>query len=204
MSTTQRDELADGGILVYYPHFLSTDEADDLFATLKLDTPWKQETGSFGRPFPRLTAYYADEGVIYRYSGVTHPSLPWPDYLADLRQRIEDAAGALFNSLLLNYYRDGNDSIGYHTDAEPELGINPIVPSLSLGASRRFLLRHMTTKELRTFDLTHGSLLIMAGTTQHHWQHSVPKTKEAVGERINLTFRNITAPDTRGDNDGEQ
>jgi alkylated DNA repair dioxygenase AlkB len=204
MFPIERHELADGGLLIYHPRFLLGADADELLATLKHATPWKQEVGSFGRPFPRLTSYYADPGVTYRYSGVEHPSLPWPEHLLDIRRRVEEAAGAPFNSLLLNYYRDGSDSIGYHTDAEAELGLNPIVPSISLGATRRFLLRHITTKERRTFDLTHGSLLIMAGTTQHHWQHSVPKTTAAVGERINLTFRNITSTDTKGDDHGEQ
>lgn len=193
MSPCERDEIADGGLLLYYRHFLTPEQADELLATLKALTAWKQETGAFGRPFPRLTAYYADEGVAYRYSGVTHPSLPWPDHLLALRQRIEEAASAPFNSLLLNYYRDGQDSMGYHTDAEKELGENPIVPSLSLGATRRFLMKQKKSKERRTFELTHGSLLIMAGTTQHHWLHSVPKTETAVGERINLTFRQIAS-----------
>jgi alkylated DNA repair dioxygenase AlkB len=191
MQSIQRLDIADGGVLLYHPHFLDQHEADDLFAVLKARTPWKQEIASFGRPFPRLTAYHADPGVSYTYSGVTHPSSPWPDYLLDLRRRIEETAGAPFNSLLLNDYRSGDDSIGYHSDAEPELGPNPIVPSLSLGATRQFVLRHVHTSERLTFDLTHGSLLVMAGTTQHHWRHAVPKTKKPVGERINLTFRNI-------------
>jgi alkylated DNA repair dioxygenase AlkB len=190
MPVSRRD-ITDGGVLIHDPDFLRREAADELFALLKARTEWKQETGSFGRPFPRLTAYYADAGVSYTYSGVTHPAAVWPDHLIDLRRRIEAAAEAPFNSLLLNYYRHGTDSIGYHTDAEQTLGINPIVPSLSLGATRQFVLRHMRTKERFTFDLTHGSLLIMAGTTQHHWMHAVPKTKKTVGERINLTFRNL-------------
>src|SRR5262249_33301040 len=133
----------------------------------------------------------------------THPALPWPEYLVDIRRRIEEAAGAPFNSLLLNYYRHGSDSIGYHSDDEKELGHNPIVPSLSLGATRQFILRHTRTKERLTFDLTHGSLLIMAGTTQHHWKHTVPKTKRPVGKRINLTFRNIQLA-REGTSDGSQ
>jgi alkylated DNA repair dioxygenase AlkB len=193
MSALQRHDIADGGVLLYHAHFLPHDEADALFARLKREAPWKQETSSFGRPFPRLTAYHADAGVAYRYSGVEHQAAPWPDYLLAIRRRVEEAAGAGFNSLLLNYYRDGSDSIGHHSDAEPELGLNPIVPSISLGGTRRFILRHVRTKEKLTFDLTHGSLLVMAGTTQHHWQHAVPKTSEPVGERINLTFRNIHA-----------
>jgi alkylated DNA repair dioxygenase AlkB len=198
MSTIQRHEIADGGLLLYHPHFLPPGDADELFATLKHDTPWKQEVASFGRPLPRLTAYYADPGVAYRYSGVEHPALPWPEYLGELRRRVEERAGAPFNSLLLNFYRDGSDSIGYHSDAEPELGLNPVVPSISLGSTRRFLLKHVSTNELLTFDLTHGSLLIMGGTTQHHWRHSVPKTKTPVGECINLTFRDVTPADVKG------
>lgn len=191
MQPISRRDIADGGVLIFHSHFLTQREADELFATLKESTPWKQEVGSFGRLFPRLTAYYADPGVSYTYSGVTHPASTWPDCLVEIRQRIEEAAGAPLNSLLLNYYRTGDDSMGFHSDDEPELGENPIVPSLSLGATRRFVLRHMHTRERFTYDLTHGSLLVMAGTTQHHWQHTIPKTKKPVGEHINLTFRNI-------------
>jgi alkylated DNA repair dioxygenase AlkB len=194
MPSFQRHEIADGGLLLYAPDFLPRDEADDLFAELVALTPWAQEHGPFGHPLPRLTAYHADPGVSYTYSGITHQSAPWPDYLLDLRRRVEEAAGGRFNSLLINYYRTGQDSIGYHTDAEPELGANPTVPSLSLGAARTFHLQHVRTRERLTFDLPHGSLLIMAGTTQHHWRHGVPKTTRPVGERINLTFRNIISP----------
>jgi alkylated DNA repair dioxygenase AlkB len=203
LPSIQRRDIADGGVLLYHPHFLSPLEADRLFAQLEVLTAWKQETASFGRPFPRLTAYYADPGVAYTYSGVTHPASDWPDHLIDLRQRIQEAALAPFNSLLLNYYRDGNDSIGYHTDAEPELGRDPIVPSLSLGGVRQFVLQHMRTRERITYDLTHGSLLVMAGTTQHHWRHAVPKTKKPVNKRINLTFRNILSR-SEGTSDGRQ
>ena len=191
MQDIQRHDIADGGVLLFHPHFLAAEEAERLFARLKEQTPWKQETASFGRPFPRLTAYYADAGVHYTYTGVTHPALAWPDELLALRRRIEGAAQAPFNSLLLNYYRDGNDSIGYHTDAGPEVGPEPIVPSLSLGSPRLFYLQHVRTRERLTFELGGGSLLVMAGTTQHHWRHAVPKTRKPVGERINLTFRDI-------------
>lgn len=191
MPPFQRHDLADGGLLLYAPAFLAPAEADALLAELVARSPWEQQRGPFGHPLPRLTAYHADPGVSYTYSGVTHAAAPWPDHLLALRRRVEEAAGAPFNSLLINYYRTGSDSIGYHTDAEPELGVNPIVPSLSLGATRRFHLRHMRTGERHTFDLPHGSLLIMAGTTQHHYKHAVPKTNQPVGERVNLTFRNI-------------
>ena len=127
----------------------------------------------------------------YRYSGVTHRGDGWPDELLAVRQKVEHAAGAEFNSLLLNFYRDGRDSIGFHADDEKELGKNPVVASISLGAVRKFVLKHVRSKETLTFHLAHGSLLVMAGTCQHHWHHGVPKTTQEVGERINLTFRNL-------------
>jgi alkylated DNA repair dioxygenase AlkB len=191
VSQAQRRDIADGGILLYDPGFLSREEADSLFDTLKQRTSWRQHTGPFGQLVPRLLAYHADPGVVYRYSGLVHESVPWPDFLLSVRRRVEGVAGAPFNSLLLNFYRDGSDSIGFHADNEEELGGNPIVPSISLGSTRRFILRHNQTRERLHYDLTHGSLLLMAGTTQHHWQHAVPKSDTPVGERINLTFRNI-------------
>jgi alkylated DNA repair dioxygenase AlkB len=188
---SERIDLADGGVVIYHEHFFTAEEADELFGEVKAATPWKQERTNWGNALPRLTAWYADPGLTYRYSGVTHHAAAWTEALGEVRRRVEAAAGAPFNSLLLNYYRDGGDSIGYHSDAEPELGLNPIVPSVSLGATRTFFLRHERTGERRSFDLMHGSLLIMAGTLQHHWKHAVPRAKGNVGERINLTFRNI-------------
>jgi alkylated DNA repair dioxygenase AlkB len=187
----ERREVEDGGVLIYFPRFFPNDEADALFAALQKDIAWKQEKGRFGRSFPRLTALYADEGVVYTYSGVTYPSLVWTAELDAVRRRVERAAGGPFNSVLLNRYRDGSDSIGWHADNEPELGVNPIVPSISLGAERRFLLRHKRSGRKIEYALKHGSLLVMAGTLQHHWMHSLPKSTAPVGERINLTFRNI-------------
>jgi alkylated DNA repair dioxygenase AlkB len=184
-------QLADGGTVYYDEHFFAPDEADRLFAVLRERAAWRQEKTNFGHAFPRLTAYYADPGVAYTYSGVTHTALEWTDELREVRRRVEAAASAPFNSLLLNLYRGGQDSIGFHSDAEPELGNNPIVPSITLGATRTFVLRHDRTGERRNFELSHGSLLLMGGTLQHHWEHAVPKAKAPVGERINLTFRNI-------------
>src|SRR5581483_8494206 len=191
--TSMKESVADGGVLVYDPHFFSAPDADRLLRVLVAETSWKQEYGRFGRPFPRLTALYGDEGLTYRYSGVTYAVLLWTAELDKVRRRVEDAAAAPFNSVLLNRYRDGRDSMGLHSDDEPELGINPIVPSISLGAERRFVLRHKTKKIRRDLVLGHGSWLIMAGTLQHHWQHALPKTAEPVGERVNLTFRRIFA-----------
>jgi alkylated DNA repair dioxygenase AlkB len=191
---TERKAVAGGGILIYYSQFFEEAEADTLFAVLQKTITWKQERGRFNRPFPRLTALYADAGVTYTYSGVTYPSLVWTAELGAIRRRVEEAAGAPFNSVLLNRYRDGGDSMGFHADDEPELGPNPVVPSISLGAERRFVLRHNRTRERIEYDLQHGSLLIMAGTLQHFWQHALPKTPRPAGERINLTFRNLLPP----------
>jgi alkylated DNA repair dioxygenase AlkB len=184
-------QVADGGTIFYDETFLNRDEADALFAHLKQVVPWRQEKTSWGNAFPRLTMYYADPGVTYSYSGVTHEVAGWTPQLEHVRRRIEEVARTTFNSLLLNYYRDGSDSMGYHADDEPELGANPIVPSVSLGACRRFVLKHNRTKEKLIWDLGHGSLMIMGGTLQHFWKHALPKVKENVGERINLTFRTI-------------
>jgi alkylated DNA repair dioxygenase AlkB len=144
-------------------------------------------------PFPRLTAWYADAGLTYRYSGVAHQAIEWTPPLTEIRRRTEEAVGAQFNSVLLNFYRDGSDSIGYHADNEPELGVNPVIASISLGAIRQFVMKHSKSGEKLKFDLAHGSLLVMSGTCQHHWVHGVPKTTALVGARINLTFRNIIA-----------
>src|SRR5262249_9159354 len=130
-------------------------------------------------------------GVSYSYSGVTHHGSGWTPELLDVRRRVEEAAGTEFNSLLLNLYRGGGDSMGFHTDAEPELGPNPVGASVSLRTVRKFVLRHRSTGETHSFLLAHGSLLVMGGTCQHFWLHGVPKTDQEVGERINLTFRKI-------------
>lgn len=182
--------LCDGGTLLYAPAFYARDEAEDLLRRLLAATPWKQEVGR-GRPFPRLTAWYADPGLIYRYSGVTHRGKGWTPALEDVKRRVEAAAATTFNSLLLNRYRHGRDSIGFHADDEPELGTNPVVASLSFGAVRDFVIKHKRTREKLVFPLGHGSLLVMGGTCQHHWVHGVPKTAAEVGERLNLTFRKI-------------
>lgn len=188
---TIREELTDGGILIYCDDFYSRTDADERMITLRETLNWEQLIGRFQQPFPRLTAYYADEGVDYAYSGVIHHGEGWPDVLQEIKDRIEPEAETTFNSVLLNLYRDQTDSMGYHADDEPELGPNPIVGSISFGAARRFLLKHNETKELRQYDLVRGSMLIMAGTLQHHWKHAVPRTSQARGERINLTFRTI-------------
>jgi alkylated DNA repair dioxygenase AlkB len=182
--------LPDAGWLLYDESFLPVDDADALFALLREAVPWKQE-GNPGRKFPRLTAWYANAGLSYTYSGVTHEAIPWTPELLAVKARVEAAASSAFDSLLLNLYRDGRDSIGFHADDEKELGTNPVIGSISLGAERKFVLKHPASGEKLEFLLPHGSLLVMGGTSQHHWRHGVPKTKKPVGERINLTFRQI-------------
>ena len=141
--------------------------------------------------FPRLTAWYGDDDKSYSFSGITLQPLPWTNEIIDIKSKIEPIAKRKFNSVLLNLYRNGNDSISWHTDAEKELGINPIIASVNLGATRMFQLRHIQTKRKIEIELTHGSFLLMQGELQHFWQHQVPKTTKIVGERINLTFRVI-------------
>ncbi|MEZ6044693.1 MAG: alpha-ketoglutarate-dependent dioxygenase AlkB [Planctomycetaceae bacterium] len=180
--------LADGGELLYDEKFLPAEIADRYFAELREGCAWEQKPGLFGYPQPRLIASYGDAGISYRYSGVENIALPWTKVLLEIKAQIEGVAGK-YNYCLLNLYRHGSDSMGWHADDEPEMG--NIIASLSLGATRRFRLRHNTTRETMVFDLPHGSLLIMAGTTQQFWQHEVTKTKRVVGERINLTFREV-------------
>lgn len=146
----------------------------------------------FGRelPVPRRIAYYGAHP--YRYSGLDHPARPMPDVLEDLRRRAASAAGVPFNSVLCNLYRDGRDSMGYHRDNEPEIDPHCIA-SVSLGATRRFRLRHRGTRETVTVDLADGSLLLMVDC-QDQWEHAIPRTRRPVGERINLTFRVLRLP----------
>jgi alkylated DNA repair dioxygenase AlkB len=188
--------IRDGGWLLYDEGYVPPTEADALFAVLRETVPWEQ-SGRPGRLFPRLTAWYADPGLSYTYSGVTHHAVPWTSELLAVKQRAEAAAGTTWNSLLLNLYRDGRDSIGFHADDEPELGTNPVIGSISLGSERKFVLKHPASGERLDFNLPHGSLLVMGGASQHHWRHGLPKTRKPVGPRINLTFRYIHFPPTR-------
>ena len=178
---------------IYYdPRFLEQEESDAFFRALQQHINWQQESiRMFGRelPMPRLTAWYGDKG--YTYSGLYNAPQPWVPVLQELKEKVERASGHLYNSVLLNFYRHGNDSMGWHADNEPELGEEPAIASLSLGGERRFSLKHRTRKDLEPVHITlaHGSLLLMQGPTQHHWLHHIPKTKRPVQPRINLTFR---------------
>lgn len=183
------------GIVFFYAGFLTVEESDRFFSDLYESINWRQEQIKiFGktRPVPRLTAWYGDAGKSYTYSGIEHHAQPWNPTLKLIKSKVEDIAEVSFNSVLLNLYRDGKDSMSWHSDDEPELGQNPIIASVSLGATRRFSLKHKISKNLKfNIDLTGGSLLLMKAETQHFWQHQIPKTSQVVEPRINLTFRII-------------
>lgn len=194
MIALTQDKFLPAGLVQYQPNYLPSDQAEALMATLQTSLAWSQKPiRLFGREVmqPRLVAFYADEGVSYRYSGLTWDGQGWPQSLWTLKQQIERDSGGRFNSVLCNRYRDGADSMGWHADNEPELGQNPVIASLSLGGERRFALKPRRPEHGSTvaYALQSGSLLIMAGDLQHHWLHQVPKTKRSVEERINLTFR---------------
>lgn len=181
--------------LCYHADWLDPACADAWLRELTQQTPWTQpQVRLYGRahPVPRLVAWYGEPEATYRYSGLTHRPLPWTALLAEIRARVEAAAGTAFNGVLLNLYRDGQDAMGWHSDDEPELGPNPLVASLSLGAARRFDLRRKGSQRIEhSLVLEHGSLLVMAGATQHHWQHQVARTRKVAAPRLNLTFRLI-------------
>lgn len=174
----------------------SWEQSDRLLAQLLTETPWHQETAHlFNKqiPLPRLTAWSGDARKAYTYSGIAMQPTPWTDTLLALKSVVETVVQTQFNSVLLNLYRDGQDGVGWHSDAEPALGHNPTIASVSFGATRRFSLKHKYRKELKPvhLELGHGSLVVMQGATQHYWVHQVPKTTKPVGQRINLTFRTI-------------
>jgi alkylated DNA repair dioxygenase AlkB len=186
----------DDAELLYHPSFFDKIESDRIFKTLMEAIQWKQDKiNMYGRelPLPRLSAWYGDNNKPYTYSGITLNPLPWTDELLKIKEKIEEEAKVKFSSVLLNRYRDGQDYVGWHTDAEKELGQNPVIGSVNFGATRKFQLRRIDDhKEKFEVELKHGTFLVMQGTTQHFWQHQVPKTATKIGERINLTFRVIS------------
>ena len=184
----------DNGEYLFFPDFFSKSESDLYLHKMEENIDWKQESmNMYGKQvnFPRLTAWYGDNDKPYSFSGITLEPKTWNSELMEIKQKIEPLSNVVFNTVLLNRYRSGNDSISWHTDAEKELGLNPVIASVNFGATRKFQLRHIHTKEKLEIELTHGSLLVMKGQLQHYWQHQVPKTSKVVGERINLTFRVI-------------
>jgi len=180
----------------YIHDFISHDQSIEYLNALLNSVGWQQnKIRMFGKTYdePRLTAWYGDSDIKYQYSGIKLTPTPWSNLLKELKYKVDHISNTIFNSALVNYYRDGQDSMGYHQDNEPELGKNPIIASLTLGAERTFQLKHITDKAIKRKDipLKSGSLLIMAGETQHYWKHQIPKTKKPIGPRLNITFRVI-------------
>lgn len=202
-----RDLFADGDLqrlglpdadVYYLSHMDLGSDPDLILKQLIEQVPWRTEViNLWGKEYqqPRLTAWFGDAEARYTYSGLSLEPLPWTDLLSTLRSRVEALAGVSFNSVLLNYYRDHRDSMGMHSDDEPELGRNPTIASVSLGAPRTFVMKHKLKKALKPvhLPLDHGSLLLMKGATQHNWKHGINKVSQPCGPRVNLTFRRILA-----------
>lgn len=190
----ERLKVPDADLRLYRDFPLSQPPAA-LLRTLISETPWRQEEITvWGKRHlqPRLIAWYGDRGQTYAYSGIKLDPLPWTELLLTMKREIELELGSRFNSVLLNYYRSGLDSMGFHSDDEPELGPEPTIASLSLGEPRTFVLKakRQPHKDVR-LRLPSGSLLVMSGPTQKNWKHGIPKEPGVGGPRINLTFRNI-------------
>jgi alkylated DNA repair dioxygenase AlkB len=182
------------GLVNYYGKILTSEEANQYLGLLMQNILWKNdEVVIFGKHIvtKRKTAWYGDSDYLYTYSNITKQALPWTKELYGLKQMVEEFAGVKFNSCLLNLYHNGDEGMGWHSDDEESLGKNITIASLSLGAERKFLFKHKQTKQIISFILEHGSLLIMKDATQRNWLHSLPKSKNIVQPRINLTFRTI-------------
>lgn len=187
-------KLKDGDIQ-YFPNVFPKENSDAIYKKILVETPWQQDDITvFGKTYkqPRLTALFANNNKPYSYSNITMHPHAFTNTLLAIKEKIEPITNNKFTTCLLNLYRDGNDSNGWHADNEKELGHNPVIASVSFGAERIFHLKHRTEKELKQkLVLEHGSLLLMKGATQHNWLHQLPKTKRQIQPRINLTFRYI-------------
>jgi len=179
----------------YYPNFFDLDKSNMFFEKLLSEIPWQQDDIKvFGKlhPQPRLTALFGNEGKPYSYSNIVMQPHPWNPLLIFIKNEIEEVCSENFTTVLLNLYRDGKDSNGWHSDNERELGRNPVIASVSFGSERSFHLQHNTITDAKLkITLENGSLLLMKGETQHFWKHQIPKTAKPIGPRINLTFRII-------------
>ena len=194
-SDYQRIQIPDAELSMY-EHAFSPAESDRYLQSFIDNTPWRHdEITIHGRtiPLPRLQAWHADKDAVLHYSGMSVKPLAWTDELLSTGERIAELSGLRFNGVLLNYYRDGFDSVGWHSDDEQEFGLDPIIASVSFGATREFVLKHRFKDDVKPVkcQLTHGSLLVMGKGTQTHWKHQLPKRKRVTEPRINLTFRNM-------------
>jgi alkylated DNA repair dioxygenase AlkB len=193
LETCIRVPMSDADVS-YYPDFLSADQAQHYFNRLQDTLLWRQEQIQlYGKQFkvPRLQAWYGDKEASYRYSNLSLYPNTWTAELLSLKQRCEQQSATVFNSVLANHYRDGQDSMGKHADDEAELGHEPIIASLSLGALRTLVFSHKHSKQKVKLPLAAGSLLVMKGATQRNWLHGIAKRKTPIAGRINLTFRLI-------------
>jgi alkylated DNA repair dioxygenase AlkB len=182
------------GTVNYYGPMMSADKANSYLRGLLENISWKNdEARIFGKHFitKRKAAWYGDEAYTYSYSNATKQALPWTSELMDLKQLVEEHTGTTFNSCLLNLYHNGDEGMAWHSDDEASLGKNTTIASLSFGAERKFMFRHKQTKDTVSLMLQNGSLLVMKGSTQTNWLHSLPKTKKVTTPRVNLTFRTI-------------
>jgi alkylated DNA repair dioxygenase AlkB len=178
----------------YHPSLFNSEKANELFELLKNEIPWQHdEITVYGKKHlqPRLTSLFGNDGKPYGYSNIIMQPNRWNPLLMFIKNEVEAICNENFTTVLLNYYRDGKDSNGWHADNEKELGRNPIIASVSFGAERVFQLKHNVTNQRQNINLENGSLLIMKGTTQHFWKHQIPKSSKEIGARINLTFRII-------------
>lgn len=195
LATNGSDHALAGAELWFAPDWLQTGQADALLAELRDSIEWEtHRIRLFGRELdsPRLSSWIGDEDAAYTYSGTRFQPRPWPPALAGIRDLLERELAGRFNSVLANRYRHGRDYMGWHSDNEAALGPRPLIASLSLGATRRFVLKHRGQPSRKlTLELPHGSLLVMRGDTQRNYRHGLPRTAKPTGERINLTFRRI-------------
>tara|TARA_B100000424_G_scaffold52676_1_gene37690 strand:- start:81 stop:668 length:588 start_codon:yes stop_codon:yes gene_type:complete len=180
--------------IISYEKFLNTSDADRIFASALNEIPWETSTiKMYGKEvsIPRLQCWIGDPGCEYAYSGKSLQRYDFFEPLIEIRSLIQNQLGIYFNSVLANLYRNGNDSMGFHADDEPELGNNPVIASLSLGEERPLIFQNKDKAETKTFDQPHGSLMLMKGATQSAWKHGIRKSKKISEPRINFTFRNI-------------
>ncbi len=184
-----------------HPSFIPDKAASGIQQFLIAQCPWQQPVIKMGKReihSPRLACWHGDPEAKYTYSGLTNMPHQWNDALNEVRDKIKDELGLRFNSVLANYYRNGNDSMGWHRDNEPELGPNPVIVSVSLGGPRKFRMQHIKDKSSRWDTmLAHGSVLVMSGETQNKWRHCLPKSVVHNNTRVNLTFRQIISIDSR-------
>lgn len=178
----------------YHPSLFNSEKANELFELLKNEIPWQHdEITVYGKKHlqPRLTSLFGNDGKPYGYSNIIMQPNRWNPLLMFIKNEVEVICNENFTTVLLNYYRNGKDSNGWHADNEKELGRNPVIASVSFGAERVFQLKHNVTNQRQNINLEDGSLLVMKGTTQHFWKHQIPKSSKEIGARINLTFRII-------------